>query len=174
MNKASSENFLTFSKPFIDAIKNVFTTMTSSELKAHSPQLRKSGEKAKGDISVVIGLNGSVKTGGLLQPFIGMMVLSFDTPVFLKIASAMLGGNFKEFNDEIKDVGSEISNITTGNAKKVLSEMGYKIDMSIPSTITGNSHEIQYPVDSQTVVITFDSIHGTFFMELCYQDRDEE
>ncbi len=174
MHEKSNERFLTFSKPFVDAIKNVFSTMVFADLIPQPPQLRKAGEKAKGDISVVMGLNGNIKAGETLQPFKGMMVLSFATPVYLKVSSAMLMGEFKEYNDEIKDVGAEISNITTGNAKKVLRTMGYLIDMSIPSTVVGPNHEIQYPGNTQTVVIPFDSNHGAFVMELCYQDVDKK
>jgi chemotaxis protein CheX len=174
MSNPSNERFLTFSKPFIDAIKNVFTTMVFSDLTPQAPQLRPPGEKAKGDISIVMGLNGNIKVGEILQPFKGMMVLSFATPVYLKVSGAMLMGEFKEYNEEIRDVGAEISNITTGNAKKVLRNMGYLIDMSIPSTVVGSNHEIQYPGNTQTVVIPFDSNHGTFVMEICYQDVDKK
>lgn len=148
--------------------------MVFTELSPQNPQLRKTGEKAKGDISIVMGLNGNVKVGELLQPFKGMMVLSFSTAIYLKVSGAMLMGEYTEFNDDIRDVGAEISNITTGNAKKVLRNMGYIIDMSIPSTVVGINHEIQYPGNTQTVVIPFDSSHGTFVMELCYQDLEKK
>ena len=174
MPGSSNERFLTFSKPFIDAIKNVFSTMVFTELVPQPPQIRQLGEKAKGDISIVMGLNGNVKVGELLQPFKGMMVLSFGIPVYLKVSGAMLMGEYTEYNDEISDVGAEISNITTGNAKKVLRDMGYLIDMSIPSTVIGPNHEIQYPGNTQTVVIPFESAHGIFIMELCYQDMDKK
>ncbi len=173
MEKTSNERFIIFSKPFIDAIKNVFTTMVFSELSSLAPDLRKQGEKkAKGDISIVMGLNGNFKSGEVVQSFKGMMVLSFSIPVYVKIANAMLSVDYKEFNDEIKDVGAEISNITTGNAKKALRALGYQIDMSIPSTVLGEGHQIQYPVDTQIVIVPFKSVHGPIVMELCYQDYD--
>jgi chemotaxis protein CheX len=170
----SNERFLAFSKPFIDAIKNVFSTMVFTEITPQKPELKAPGAKAKGDISIVMGLNGSVKSADAMIPFKGMMVLSFVVPSYIKFSNAMIMGDYKEFHDDIKDVGAEISNITTGNAKKVLREMGYLIDMSIPSTIVGANHEVQYPNNTQVVVITFDSIHGQFSMELCYQDIEKK
>lgn len=174
MPNQANEKFLTFSKPFIDAIKNIFKTMISSELTSLAPQLRESGDKAKGDLSIIMGLNGNFKKNDALQPFKGMMVLSFTTEVYLKIASSMLMAEYKEMSDEVKDVGAEISNITTGNAKKVLRDQGYLIDMSIPSTIIGANHQIQYPANTQTIVIPFNSQHGVFIMELCYQDVEKK
>lgn len=86
----------------------------------------------------------------------------------------MISTEYKEMHEDIKDVGAEISNITTGNAKKVLRNMGYLIDMSIPSTIVGPNHEVQYPGNTQVILIPFESAKGSFVMELCYQDVEKK
>jgi len=169
INSAQASRFLGFSKPFIDAIKAVFETMVYSSLQPGKPAFKKE-ESMFGDISVVMGLNGTVKTPEGTAPFKGMMIISFKEDVYVKVSNAMLSSNYKNYNDEIKDVGAEISNITTGNAKKILREMGYVIEMSIPSTVTGLNHRVQYPEKTQVILIPFDSLHGTFVMELCYQD----
>lgn len=174
MSINNNDRFLAFSKPFVDAIRNVFSTMVFTEISSQKPEIKAVGAKAKGDISVVMGLNGNVKSGEMMIPFKGMMVLSFTVPAYINFANAMISSDYKEMHEDIKDVGAEISNITTGNAKKVLRGMGYLIDMSIPSTIVGPNHEVQYPNNTHVVVIPFESTKGMFVMELCYQDIEKK
>ena len=82
----------------------------------------------------------------------------------------MLMEEYTEINDSNSDAGAEISNMITGNAKRYLTALGYKIEMSIPSTILGPNHEIKYPSGTFVVLIPIDSQHGRFYVELCYQD----
>ncbi len=127
MEKTSNERFIIFSKPFIDAIKNVFTTMVFSELSSLAPDLRKQGEKkAKGDISIVMGLNGNFKSGEVVQSFKGMMVLSFSIPVYVKIANAMLSVDYKE--KESKEISDRKQKLDAHKQKsqKTLSELHRK------------------------------------------------
>lgn len=162
--------FLTFSKPFVDAIKGVFETMVFSPLTPQKPVM-KERSTSKSDIYVVMGLNGLVKSeDGKERVFKGMMVLGFPKETYVKIASAMLMAEYTDYNDEIKDVGAEIANITTGNAKKILSQIGFKIEMSIPSTVIGDACHIEYPKGTNVIEIPFQGNVGIFFMELCYQD----
>jgi chemotaxis protein CheX len=164
--------FIAFSKPFIDGIKNIFETMVFTTITPTKPQI-KGDQVMLGDVSVAIGLNGKITINQEVLPFKGMLVLSFPYSTYVKIASSMLMAEYTEFCEDIKDVGAEISNITTGSAKKYLREMGYLIDMSIPSTVIGENHKIQYPAKTQVVVIPFEGTCGKFFMELCYQDFPE-
>jgi chemotaxis protein CheX len=147
--------------------------MVFSTLDLGKPRI-KDNQLALGDISVLMGLNGVVKVGDANMQFKGMMVLSFTEKTYVNIAQAMLSQEFSSYNDEIRDVGAEIANICTGNAKKFLRQMGYAIEMSIPSTVVGQNHQIQYPLGTQVVVLPLKSTHGDFFMELCYQDMPEK
>jgi chemotaxis protein CheX len=163
------QHFINFSKPFVSAAKNVFSKMVFAEIKPLKP-LIKDTKLSLGEISSIMGLTGKVERNGILTDFKGMFVLSFPKSTYVKIASAMLMEDYNDYVDEICDVGSEISNIITGNAKRDLSEIGYKIDMSIPSTITGSSHAIHYPQNTQIVLIPIECAHGNFYMELSYAE----
>jgi chemotaxis protein CheX len=164
-----STRFLDFSKPFIDATKNVFETMVYTSLECDKPSL-KNTSVSYGDVTVLMGLNGKVKVDSVEMPFRGMLVLCFPMATYLKVASAMLMSEFKEFGPDINDVGAEISNIITGNAKRTLRTMGYLIEMCIPSTVHGKDYVISYPNQSKIVVIPVKCSHGDFNIELAYQD----
>lgn len=159
--------FVEFSKPFIDGLKETFSIMMEVKVSAHSPSIKKDN-KAKGDISAIIGMNGKLEKEEDTKPFKGQMVLSWAEDVYVNMANKMLMEEYTEYNEEIQDAGAEVSNIIMGNAKKFLNPMGYKIDMATPSTIKGKNHEIIYPPDTTVVEIKISSDLGDFTMELCY------
>ena len=163
------QKFVEFSKPFVDATKSVFETMISSSIQAGKPEI-KNNSVSRGDVSAIMGMSGDYTKGDEKNEFKGMLVFSFPKETYLKVASAMLMTEYKELNEEISDVGAEIANIVMGNAKRFLSEGGYVIKMSIPSTVTGTNHTIKYPEKTSVVIIPMTSAHGLFYMELCYQE----
>ena len=168
----SNANFLEFSKPFIAAAKNVFETMVFTKLEPAKPQVKQSNT-SKGDVSAVIGLNGTLSKDGAAQTsYKAMLVLSFPYDTYIKIASAMLMEEYTEFNEEIRDVGGEICNMIMGNAKRELNDLGYACDMAIPSIIEGPSHTIKYPESTTVILIPLGSAHGEMFLELCYSEGD--
>lgn len=166
---SSNEHFITFAKPFIDALSDTFETMVQSKIKAHTPTIKEEST-AKGDITSLIGMNGEVERDGKVNPIKGLLAISFPLPVYLKIASAMLMEEYTEFNEEIADTGSEIANIVMGNAKNGLNAQGYKIEMASPSTVRGPEHHITYPSGTTVIEVTVSSDHGDFSLELCYQE----
>jgi len=166
---SDTSKFLEFSKPFVDGIRNVFETMVFTKVATQKPSL-KQGNTSKGDVSAVLGMTGEVTKDGEVLPFKGMLVLSWPLETYLKVAGAMLMAEYSEYNDEIADVGAEISNMIMGNAKRDLTPQGYKLDMSIPSMISGKDHNINYPNRTVVVEIPIESDHGVFYMELCYKE----
>ncbi len=167
----SNANFLEFSKPFIEAAKNVFETMVFTKLEPGKPGV-KSGNTSKGDVSAVIGLSGDVSKDGEDKSYRAMLVMSFPYETYVKVASAMLMEDFTEFNEEIRDVGGEITNMIMGNAKRDLAGLGYTSNMAIPSIIEGPSHTIKYPDASTVIIIPINCAHGEFYLELCYAEGD--
>ncbi len=162
-------NFVEFSRPFIESAKKVFETMVYTKITTGQPEI-KSGKSAKGDISAVIGITGVFNKEGTEGDFKGQFVISFPEATYIKVAGAMLMEEYKEFNDEIADVGAEICNMIMGNAKAGLKNMGYTFDMSVPTTIHGKDHSITYPKAVTIVVIPIKSDHGDFYFEVCYQE----
>lgn len=167
----TNANFLEFSKPFIDAAKNVFETMVFTKLEPGKPQVKK-GTLSRGDVSAVLGLSGTVNKDGFERTYRAMLVISFPYESYIKVASAMLMENYTAFNEEIRDVGGEICNMVMGNAKRDLSVLGYTTNMAIPSIIEGKDHSIKYPENTTVVLIPMNSAHGPMYLELCYAEGD--
>ena len=171
MSTINVERFIVFSKPFIAAAKNVFETMIFASLETGKPNIKKDN-KSKGDISSVLGLSGerSGDESSVPMDYKAMLVLSWPTETYLKIASAMLMEEFTEYNDECADVGGEIANMIMGNAKRDLATMGYTSNMAIPSMIEGKGHSINYPRNTAIIEIPITCVHGNMFMEICYSE----
>lgn len=164
---ATDSNFIDFSRPFVDACKNIFTTMVGCELEVQKPQI-KSDNASRGDITAVIGLSGELEKSGKKIPYKAMLVIAFPYDTYFKVASAMLSETYTTYHPDIHDLGGEIVNMIMGNAKRDLKNLGYTSNMAIPSLIEGSGHSIKYPSGSTVVLIPFLSAHGPLFMELCY------
>lgn len=165
---SSTQQFIEFSRPFIQAAKLIFETMIFTKIEPGKPLIKKDFS-SRGDISAIIGVTGKYNSGGTTEEVRGMMVLSWPMETYVKVANAMLMENHAEYNSAIADVGAEISNMVLGNAKRELNNVGYSLDMAIPSTVVGPKHSINYPTDSTVIIIPIVSAHGEFFMELCYK-----
>lgn len=164
-----TNNFIEFSKPFIEASKNVFETMIFSKLETKKPFV-KEGTTSKGDVSAILGVTGVLTKDGKETPYKGMLVLSWPYETYFKVASAMLMETHTKYSNDISDVGGEISNMVMGNAKRTLSEMGYSSNMAIPSIIEGPQHNLNYPNGTTIILIPISSAHGPFYMEICYKE----
>lgn len=166
-----NKKFVTFSKPFIDALKETFKVMVQTEITAHSPQI-KVGDIATGELTSLIGMNGTMTDEkGELVKFRGQIAISFDMDVFLKVASSMLMDEYTEFCEDVQDAGGEIVNIVMGNAKRELSSIGYQIGMASPATLRGTGIKIKYPPQTTTVTTQISSPLGEFTFEICYQNN---
>ena len=164
---AGESNFIDFSRPFVDACKNIFSTMVMCNLEAQKPTI-KSDNVSRGDITAVIGLSGDLEKGGKMTNYKAMLVLAFPYETYFKVASAMLGETYTSYHPDIHDLGGEIVNMIMGNAKRDLKTLGYSSNMAIPSLIEGPGHSIKYPAGTTVVLIPFESPHGPMYMELCY------
>jgi chemotaxis protein CheX len=163
------EAYVTFSKPFLDSLKDTFRIMLATELTAHSPKMKKHN-KAHGEITAMIGMNGTVEKNGKTQDFNGLIALSFSKEVYLKIASAILMQEFTDYHEDMEDTGPEIANIVMGNAKKILATQGYKIGLSTPTRVKGVNHEIKYPSNTIVIETTMTCPLGDFVFDICYRE----
>lgn len=164
---SNDSTFIDFSRPFLDACKNIFSTMVSCNLEAQKPTI-KSDSHSRGDITAVIGLSGELEKGGKKTPYKAMLILAFPYETYFKVASAMLSETYTTYHPDIHDLGGEIVNMIMGNAKRDLKSLGYSSNMAIPSLIEGKDHTIKYPSGTTVVLIPFESPHGPLFMEICY------
>ncbi len=163
------QRFVEFSKPFVDNARSIFDTMVFTKITTGKPYI-KTDSVSIGDISSTIGINGTVDRDGEELDFKGQFVITFPKPCYLKIAGAMLGEEYEDLNSEINDVGAEICNMIIGNTKRDLTQLGFKLNMAIPSTIIGKGHSIQYTDGVTIIVIPIACDHGEFYIEICYKD----
>ena len=134
--------------PFITAVKNVYSTMLSCDVRRGEPVL-KDNNRADHYISGVIGLSGKA---------VGAAVLSMSEPAALAAASHMLLCEITEISDDVLDAVGELTNIMAGAAKAELEE--YELMVSLPNVITGNDHEIHFPSDVRPLSIPFETDWG--------------
>lgn len=165
-----NDRFIQFSKPFVSGVKDTYRTMMQTELTSLQPEIKKT-PKAKGFYSGIMGMNGSLVLDGETRKFQGSMSITWSEDCYLKTASQMLMEEYPEFNEEIRDAGAEIVNIVMGAAKTVLCEVGYQIEMSTPTVVIGQDHELQYQNDVVTITTPFTSDLGEFWLELGYKDQ---
>lgn len=118
----------------------------------------KEDNKNLGDISGLIPISS--------KTHMGSMAITFPEQVYLKVMSEMLGEECTEINNENKDGVAELCNQIFGNAKALLNKQGYFLDMTIPSVITGQNHEVNHAVKNANVFgVYFKTQFGTFVVE---------
>lgn len=143
--------------PFLEGTINVLRTMAFVEPKPGKPFIKRD-EYAKGDISGIIGLTGSIT---------GSMALSFDEPCILKIVSNMLGEKIQGMNGDIKDAVGEITNMVSGVARQQLEKEGIILKAAIPTVVTGKNHSITHVLGGPSIIIPFQTTDGNFVVDFC-------
>ncbi len=153
---------INFVNPFLGATLNVLKVQASIEAQPGKITLKQSGEPLKGDVSGVIGI--------VSDTFKGNVVISFPESTFLKVMSNMLGEEYTEISQDIVDGAGEITNMIFGQAKVVLNERGYGVQIALPQVITGKNHMLSNQSKGPTVIIPFNSTAGDFFVEICLSE----
>jgi len=146
--------------PFIDATLNVLGTMASTRARAGKPYIKKD-KVARGDVTGVIGLTGEAR---------GTISVSFSEKSILAIVSNMFGEEIKELNEEINDAVGELSNMISGQARKMLEDLGKTLHGAIPSVIMGKNHTLTHMTTSPVIAIPFSTDNGDFTIEVCIED----
>jgi chemotaxis protein CheX len=146
--------------PFVAATQNVFKVMMSIDVIAGKPYLfdPTTGTHSY-DISGIIGLTGETT---------GAVVLSFTKLCALKSVSAFSGMEIKIFDQTVVDAIGELINIIAGNAKKDLKD--FKLNISLPSVVTGHSHRLNWPTGVPVIMIPFSSPLGDFSIGISLRD----
>ncbi len=152
---------LAFVNPFLISTINVIKTMARTDAKPGKPFV-KNHESAKGDVTGIVGLTGLKAKGS--------MAVTFTESAILHIYSQMLDEKADKISDEIVDCVGEITNMICGGAKAILSGKGYKFEMAIPSMIAGKNHTIFHKTSGKIICIPFDTLAGSFFLELCFEE----
>lgn len=150
-----------FLGPFIESIENVLSTMAKLKVDAGSPFI-KEDEKAHGDVTGLISMTGEEAKG--------TFAITFSEKVILEITKRMIGEEVDRIDETVTDMVGEITNMTSGGSKKLLSEKGYRFDMAIPTVISGKNHVIRHKSKAPVTIVPFDTEVGSFFVEICFED----
>jgi len=142
-----------FILPFIDATRNVLKTMASTDSEKEKIVFQRNKE--------IIDISGLIT---IVSPsFYGSMAISFAKETFLGIVSRMLGEDYTELSDDLKDAAAEICNQVFGEAKTKLNEKGHDLKMAIPTVVIGR--EVPHAIDGQCVNVRFKTDCGPFVIE---------
>jgi len=136
--------------PFLQASMNLFKTHLGLKVTSAKPFLMEDPHDLY-EVSGIIGLAGETE---------GAVVLSFSRETAINIVSRMSGKRYHALGTEIIDGVGELINIIAGNAKQGLLE--FRIKISLPGVITGNTYRIHWPDGVPVICIPFESDAGPF------------
>ncbi|MBI5444887.1 MAG: chemotaxis protein CheX [Deltaproteobacteria bacterium] len=142
---------------FIASTIEAFRTLAGIEPRRGDARLKRRDEMSY-DVSGVVGISGQIK---------GSINLSFRKSAALRVVEGFLGERIGRVDDQVVDAVGELANIVAGGAKRVLSEAGYDLKISIPTVIVGEHHMISRPKDVPCLEVPFDLDAGPFAVELC-------
>jgi chemotaxis protein CheX len=153
-----------FINPFLKAAVNVLQTMAFTETQVGEPFLKGKTPLSEGDVTGIVGLTGDKN---------GSLAVSFSEAAILQVVSNMFGEACKEMNDEVRDAVGELTNMISGDARRILAEQGYQFQAAIPTVIDGKGHKICHAFPGPVLVIPFTVGEGGMcFMEVCFAESD--
>ena len=154
-----------FINPFIDATRNVFSSMCRVEV-ARKKIFVKDDYKMLGDISGVMGLSGTAS---------GSVVISMSSELARLVVGNMLGEPpAAELTQDVQDATGEIINMIAGQAKASLVKTKYHFTIEIPKVVTGPGHEIEHQPGTPNIVVVFEGAGHDFSLQVCLAANDEE
>ncbi len=149
--------------PFLESFSNVLATMAMMESSAGTPTV-KDGQQASGDITGIIALAGNKVRASL--------AITFPKAVILEIMQRLFGETQDTIDDQVSDLVGELTNMTTGGAKRLLADAGYDFEMSVPVVVSGANHLIDHQAPGATLIAPIRTENGDIFLEICYAAAD--
>ena len=140
--------------PFIQSTIAVFETMLACKLVRKEPFV-KDGCHPEHEVSGIIGLSGKAR---------GTVVLSLSKKAALRATEALLRDPTKVINADVADAVGELTNIIAGGAKARLKHLAMSV--SLPTIITGKSHNVEFPKKVKPICIPFDCEWGFVAVEV--------
>ena len=147
-----------FINPFLESSTNLFREYLGIKVTNQPPRLLQDPYDLQ-EVSGIIGLAGDTS---------GAVVLSFSRETAMGIVGRFAGRTFTALSNEVLDGVGELVNIIAGNAKKDLAS--YRIAISIPGVIVGDSYRIRWPEGIPVIAIPFESDLGAFSVNVSLRD----
>jgi chemotaxis protein CheX len=144
--------------PFLEASLNLFKDYLDIKTEGKDPFLLEDSQNLF-EVSGLIGLAGETA---------GAVVLSFSRETAINIVSRFAGKNYTALTNEVIDGVGELINIIAGNAKQGL--LKFRIEISLPGVIVGESYKIHWPENIPVISIPFASELGDFSVNVSLKD----
>lgn len=145
--------------PFIAAAIKVCETQASTKATTGKIYTKSAMEKFTGDIFGVISL--------VCDAFTGSMIICFPEKTFLMLMSRMLGEEYIKIDHTIQDGAGEMTNMIFGQAKVMLNEKGYGMQLALPTVVIGSGHDSLKAMNTPRMIIPFQTDAGEFVIEIC-------
>jgi chemotaxis protein CheX len=78
----------------------------------------------------------------------------------------MLGEEHTAIDKDIEDAVGEITNMISGNARKLLEAEGYTITAAIPTVVSGRDHKIKHVLGGASIIIPFEIDGEPFVVDI--------
>ncbi|MBA4390668.1 MAG: chemotaxis protein CheX [Syntrophus sp. (in: bacteria)] len=118
--------------PFIIATTTVFKTMLNIDLTMNKPILRNT-RISTGDVTGIMGLAGDTK---------GTISISFTKAGALFVYKTLMGEDHAGIDPDVVDAIGELTNITSGQARKEFEKTNINLKAAIPMVIVGKDVEL--------------------------------
>jgi chemotaxis protein CheX len=162
--KVSKKLDVNFINPFIEGTLHVLNVQCGSVVTPQKLELKSKFKSEKPiEIAGIIGINS--------LSFKGVISLCFPAVVFLELMSKMLGEDYHEINDELKDGAGELTNMIFGHAKKVLNEKGHTFEKALPTIAYGKDLNVETKSSGESVILPFLVSGNIFYMEIQLEDH---
>lgn len=133
-------------KDLVEVTKSVFDMMIPLPVQVGKPASR-GGKGITDGVSAVIGLAGS---------FSALIRAHCTTSAALGIASMLLDEEMTEIDEDVEDAIGEVANMLAGGLKGKFAEFGAKLEIAIPSVVSGQNYKIRQPDNVTGVRVPFD------------------
>lgn len=141
-----------------DGAKDVFSTMLMLEIEAGEP-LPASERKVPAQMTSMLGLGGDIR---------GTLAIHCPEATALSITGAFLGMEVEELGEDVKDAIGELANMIAGNLKIFFAEEKVNVELSIPTSVVGDSFKLSGLSGSIRCIVPFSSDCGVFWVELLF------
>jgi len=139
-----------------DATCEIFSSMVMLKVTAKEATKRTKPE-FKNSITGMVGLAGTVK---------GNLLIHLPAPVATSVTTAFLGMDVDCIDDDVCDAVGELANMLAGAVKTALDPSGSDIKLSMPSTVYGESYNLDCLNSGISVLVPFNIEGAEFSVEL--------
>jgi len=139
----------------VETTEEIFTSMIMMSVRQEG-EIRTELDPLRDSITGMVGLAGECK---------GMVAIHLPRSVACAITTNFLGIEVAEITEDVQDAVGELANMLGGNIKTHLGG-GKSIQLSLPSTVSGDEYAFEVPEQARRLIVPFATDGGHFFVEL--------